>query len=93
MSPLIRTWLAARLPDWVDHAFHIFHPSVNAIWDDWIRKHGDLDWTTHPAGTLDFPRLKPCSHPVFYSCGAAINAPCVTKTGRVMTGYHRARRP
>jgi len=39
MSPLVRTWLAARLPDWADHAFHLFHPSVNAVWDDWIR-----DW-------------------------------------------------
>ena len=87
----------AVLPDLVDRAFYAFHRRCNAVWDDWIRVHGDLRGvpaadtdtgaalgTAPPALTLTL--ILPCR-----TCGARANAPCTNRWGET-TGPHKARR-
>ena len=88
-SPLVRTWIAQRLPDYVDRLFCLFHPRVNAVWDDWTRKHGDLPLPAAATPGTPVPALNllvPCK-----TCGARSNAPCVNLYGEP-TGPHKSRR-
>ena len=88
-SPLVRTWLAARLPDLVDRAFYVFHPSSNVIWDEYVRRYGDLPGPAAAGLGSPVPALNlliPCK-----TCGAHANAPCVNADGEP-TGPHKSRR-
>jgi len=88
-SPLVRTWLAARLVDWTDRAFYVFHPSSNAIWVEFVRRHGDLPGPAAAGLGTPVPALNlmlGCE-----TCGARTNAPCVNRYGEA-TGPHKSRR-
>jgi len=86
----------ADLPDLIDQLYFAVHRRLNAVWDDWIRVHGDLRGvpaadangtalgTAPPALTLTL--ILPCR-----TCGAHANAPCTNRWGET-TGPHKARR-
>ena len=93
MSPLIRTWLAARLPDWADHGYAIlrgigYHLGITTEWDPCeIDKRYTtlLDVANHTA-TPALALMLGCE-----TCGARTNAPCVNRYGEP-TGPHKSRR-
>jgi len=80
-SPLVRTWLAARLTDWADHGYAIlrgigYHLGISLEWDPCeIDKRYTVPLDPGP----DCP------------CGALYGGPCIGKTGRPLRITHKER--